>query len=1133
MDEQQLSSVGPSIPPKTSDPRRKTDAWSNSMDMVAAAATGGGTRESTNASPPTPKRTLTRFLALSIVAIQALWAIVVPMKNIATVFYPTTRPDSSRTVAATYAYASEQPQVLTGKDLVPLLNDVLDITLSSYAVSKELEKSGTFDVNQIYNLLSLDELAVVSRYYAVVLQSSEFPAAAFTPRAFSPASKAEKLSLALLPSASADSDSYLSIDLACGKENAFMAASRCTGSDGHPCPADYPQADEVRTFEDIDLRSLGTNSGLHNNVGLLFVVEFFQQAMSAVFASRDWTTALESLNYLQSEHEALTTGSLSSFKDGVPSLLEQDAFLVAVQAAQLQTTQLDSCFASELVVGQFYTRAFVLDMIQKALAKFGYFDSAATTIVVPPNTDAILQPIFAFDVHITSGARFGEVQHIHTSLLKHFQVASQTMLAVQVKLDHDFNAANQVAGSSLRMLQYMAFLPELASVFESKLVQNGETEEYDCQVYKLIGASRSGIDTFKEPSTGANSWMVYPLAELGDAERPNDSWWGEEREYAAWFQSQEANTSTAPFRIFDTHLRISSTMKVTLADDNSSTRCHRALFKVLGKLAYLALVRTSKPASYLMFMSEVSVDHYSWLLNNVFTEELVGESFFGGRVGIPYRNGPYTRKDDGSSWVVVPLLNAMLQYYGSSTTLAYILAEFDRSFADFVKTSDGDLRFPDTVYCHVDGLDAATQTATSSDDVGDIYTKIYSGLEASVADILTLIPDVHARMVSAMTAKGVSIVSLSKEQIVGNSVVTYGPPNDWRMSVFTVGLRKFWPPKTPLKEAVHQMQAASRCYRMLELRYLNTTTRCFAEPNNVRMKRVRYQSEAMRKFLLSNWSMAVMLNTMAWVPVLKYLKKLLKAWEATRFEYLDTEVALQLNLQGIGVLNISQSLLFLVATLPSLIGFHLPNDSTFMPSFSTERPSKPVVDFFVTFSMSWFVKVGFEFCNNRISPRRPVNWYHLFRLRWLVLALIFVLRLATPERVRDGTFLMWRLVVTCVVSLVLGACCTVATFLPEKRGKVVNGSVKSSHDAVLGALVKQNLPLNRYGVIGRTSRGWSTAGLIVEGWKLARSENGDQVLRKGAGEILLPKETHDDSAKVESEVEGVFECTTASTTITQ
>ncbi|KAF1322696.1 hypothetical protein FI667_g11149, partial [Globisporangium splendens] len=579
---------------------------------------------------------------------------------------------------------------------------------SSHTVAQELEESGTFDIDRIYKLVSLDDFAVISQYYALILQSSEFPGATFTPRSFSPSSENEKLSILLRDSAATATEPRdIPIDLVCSSENAFLKATKCTHPDGSPCPAEYLQDNETRTYGDIDLHEISANSGLENNIGLLYMVDFIHQAMSALFAAQDWSAALEDLNYVQEIEKALEAGGLSSYKDNTPYIYDRDA-----------------------------------------------------------------------------GCPIGLV---------------------------------------------------------------------------------------------------------------------------------EADLSTAPFRVFDKYLKISSTAKVAPVDDNINTRCHRALLKVIGKIAYLALVGLSKPTSYLMFMAEVPIEHRTWLLHQVYRKELIGESFFGDRVAFPYRNGPYTRKNDGSVWVVVPLLQAMVKYYGSDQTLASIRTELDRSFPDFVKTSNGDIQFPDAAYCHIDGLSLSTQVTAAGDTAKAMYEKLAPGIEAGLTDLLALLPNLVTQMNAAMAAMNTSPITLSRDQILGSPVITadtegLGPPNDWKPSAFMAGMLKFWPPKTPLDETVQQLRASTRCYRMLDLQFMKKATRCFAEPRNVRVSWRAVNSERMREFFLSNWSMAVILNTMAWVVVLKYLEKLRNAWRVTKFECLDVEVALQLNLQGMGVLSITQSI---------------------------------------------------------------------------------------------------------------------------------------------------------------------------------------------------------------------------------
>lgn len=156
---------------------------------------------------------------------------------------------------------------------------------------------------------------------------------------------------------------------------------------------------------------------------------------------------------------------------------------------------------------------------------------------------------------------------------------------------------------------------------------------------------------------------------------------------------------------------------------------------------------------------------------------------------------------------------------------------------------------------------------------------------------------------------------------------------------------------------------------------------------------------------------------------------------------------------------------------------------------------------------------------------------------------MLIARLATRDGGDDSESHARKLAATCCSSLALGACSSaiVAFWRPRttwwcfggpntgrgvSKGKVIDDPTASEHgdgaerdeqDAVIASLVQQKLPLHRYGVLGRTARGgWSKAALIVEGWRLARrASDGREVLRKGAGEIVLPSEPllagrHDD-----------------------
>lgn len=1123
----QLTTLGPTaVPPEAHrDDRtrhRKTVAWSENGNETSEAKGNAAAvlPPSGFEKPPRARGKPIHKLALLIVFLQGLWAWAIPLKNIATVTLPFTRPDASKTQTLPYRYvdastdivfSSVAPQAIPGTEIPPLLKNVLDIILTDDLVRQKLTERGGFDVSAVYSLLNLEAFAVMAKYASLVHQATEFPGGRLTTRPLG--DQESKLTVVLREPSSGQATRNLTYALYCSHDNAALKATRCTRvDDGYPCDAD---TSTVHTYEDVDLEALGDGTGLRNNVALLYVIDYFHQAMATLLASQDWSTALDDLSFNQTTPFALDAGATTVFtSDGHPYLMSTDAFVIGLQATEMKSTgtldvqgSLDSCVAAEIVVAQFYVRALVLRLIQDALvAQRSLFKSESPQITVPSTMDTVLAPVWKHSILITSGARAIAPRTTVTRFFKQ-DVATVTMAAAQFKLDRKEASASQVPGSSLRLLQYMVFYTDIVSRFSSTVSADGS---YDTQTYTLIGWLGSDITTFRDSYT-ASSLMVYHLAELSATDAPRDTYWDDEAQYALYFKGLESSMATAPFKVFDSHLVIKSGARVAPSDDEPATRCHRALFKVVTKLVYLSLLELSKPASYLMYMGEVSSGAKPWLLSQAFNEELLSETFSGERLAFAYRNGPYTRKDDGSGWVAIPLLQSMISTYGKDATATALLQEIDASLKLFLKESNGNVNFPDASMCYVSGADGTPDQVTSSDALDQIYDKILPGLQSAILDLLDEVPTHAAAFKTAMEATGLDWLRIDERFLVGSPVVSnttegHGPPTpNWLPTVLTVGLRKLWPPKTPTDDAIQRARSASVCYQTLDTRFFNVSSRCFAEPSNAVVLRTRFRSESMRKFFELVWSMAVMLNTMAFVVVLKYIRKLYKAYAVTQFECLDVEVALQLNLQGMGVLNISQVLLLLVASLPALITFHISADLAFMPFFLTEKRSKPVIDVFVTLSMSWFVKLGFDVCNICIRPKRPVDWYHLIRVRWFMLVVILVLRLITPEGIANPSYQLDRLVLTCVISLLLGACCTFVIFLPERPGKVVAEDQKQSHDTVVAALVKQNMPLTKYGVLGRTSKGWSMTGLIVEGWRLGRTADGGEVLRKDGGEILLPK----------------------------
>lgn len=808
--EPELTSLGPAAdtldaPDRGGMTSKPIEAWRDDTDNSGAAVTRDGSMANGDASgarsAPRPRynrrRQWRRRAAVALVALQALWAVVISLKNIGVTMNPPTRPDQTSLSAQTYAFnassSGSEVSVFLGSELMPLIRQVARSTLGSQSARRELERAGSFDLDRVYSLLPLDDFAAVAQFYALEMQSAAFPAVAFTPRPIptsSSSSDASSLVTLVLSDSTTTSTNSVEIQLACSQGSAFLPAMKCTQTaNGEPCPEGATVSsdgdDQVAnstlysfySFTDVGLLSTTTGgdalSGLRNNVGLLFVVEFFSQAMSALLAARDWENALQDLAFAQSVDEALPVGSASAFTassegNSAPYLLATDAYLVGVRAALMQSSLLDSCVASELTVALFYSRTPILHEIRQVLLELELYNvRSGPSILLPGNSDAVLAPMWESNVSLTSGARASTAQREDTRFFGSLvRVATREFADATFKADRSSVSSMQVSGSSLRMVQYLSFFPGLVSAFSygTRQVQSGNSADgvtdYDFQSFALLGAAGAGINTFQESVAGAGSAMVFPIAEIPDSESSDnvdDSWWDDETRLASWFRALEADATSAPFGVFGSNLTIQSVAPSIVTDGNTDTRCHRALFKVLAKITYLSMVAASKPASYLMFMGDVDEDHRAWLLRNIDTEELFGETLFGAgdRVGLPFRSGKFTRKDDGSAWVIVPMLESMIDAFGRDDVLALLTRELDDSFGAFVAGSSGGvLHFPDARYCHVSGIGTAIDGTTSlvvttSDSLEEIYAKISSGLAASLEALLDEIPALAAAMLTS------------------------------------------------------------------------------------------------------------------------------------------------------------------------------------------------------------------------------------------------------------------------------------------------------------------------------------------------------------------------------------------------
>ncbi|DAZ96951.1 TPA: hypothetical protein N0F65_012054 [Lagenidium giganteum] len=1006
-----------------------------------------------------------------------LWALAVPIKNVVMITTPTFRLDNIETSKAPYVYAHAEHKtvVMPGADIEPLLRRVLEIVIGNDAIRNSLVALGSFDIDTIYQMLTPQDFHTVSRYYAALFQATEFPGGVYThrPRFLGPSTASmppDALGLWLRP---VNGSPDWMLKFSCSPPNDVLNGMRCFRGNTTDVCYDFPGPGEQRRYEPVDLSDIRVNSGLLNNIGQLYIFEVFHSVVASLFSTKSWKKALERQQYVPNESEALAKAFLSVFKNEVPLLLEKNGNMIGLFLNTLNTTILESCLHAEMVGSYFYTKAFVLDIIQQSLVRHNIFNPNELLIQIPTRTRAFVKPVLQADLFLTSGVRFGEIKSSGRRIFSSMTLTSMVESSMRFKLDKKVNGDLQF-GSSIRMLQFMAYYPEYYSHLETSVrdaVDESANQlvqyQYDQFQYSILGGAMSGMNTFKN-DWWANTMGVYRLAEV--PREPNLE-----------------GSAEAPFFLLNDFFDIAS--PGAALDESPLTRCHRAFYKTLGKFAFVGLLTISQPPAFLVFMSNAEGGAKPWFADTIRRFELYGENIAGKRHAFPFSSSIVARKDDGSAWVTIPLYQAMLDYLGKNQTLQSILAGYNASFSTVMTTEYGWVHFPDTPHCKI-GFEKNNVTSDTN-TIEKIMAKFYPATIQFFDAFLDRVPSIYQRMKHDLERNGTEMVAIRPESIVGSNSTPQnngwvGSATFWQPTAFTVGMLKYWPAVTPPAATIALYRNVTRCYRTLELRYLNESVRCWVEEFNTEKTRTLYNSELLRNIVFSNWSISLVLNCIAIVIAARFAWRFVVAWRITRFRCVTIWVALQLNFQGFGVLSFSEIVLLAMSTLPLMFAYHLPADPIFMPSDNKSSLPKEWKDVIVTLSASWFLRLGFELVNHFLFLHYVCFWYNNFRLRIMCIVGIFIARMIIPDVPDNAEYEMWKFVLTIMISMLIGAFCALVPYRAQKHSKIssVRGH-KHSHLVVM-ALSKQHMPLNKHGLLGYSDHGWSVTALIVEGWEVVQ-----------------------------------------------
>ncbi|DAZ93921.1 TPA: hypothetical protein N0F65_010123 [Lagenidium giganteum] len=943
---------------------------------------------------------------------------------------------------------------------------MLQLAINDASARRQLELAQDFAIEQLASALPPDQHHLVTRYYGLVLQSSEVFAGRYTPR---------EETLVVINS----TGEHVPITISCAAKDAIVQGMVCTDRSGAPCD-DSSFVDSVpkdgTILQRVDLQELTTanrTTGGNNSLGLITFVDFFHQIMRRVFSQQDWRRALQPFQDINGVYNPYRLDT--AFDDQGRLVMPDVKTLWSSGGSYMKygKRQFESCAVSEVVLGYVYIRSYVIQMIQDALVEHDLYNAASALVNVHPKVKERAEVIFkqnmSLVVTIGAGAGAGDYHDRQSNLLWFLMTRQSTSLS-WMKRDRPLQGA-MLIGSSIRAVWHFLRYP---NSFYSYLAPEVR-DDLVVLDFRLIGAYHSGFNGLKFDFT-RNTMAVWKLSEqpLAQSTEMIDSAIDQEQAFADWFRGREV---VADSGLVATAVRIMGPLAMSVAQQ---TACYQGLMRKLAQVTWIMALRFQPVMNHLPYASTVEGgDPADWTRKHMLTSDLMAEDPYGQRVGIAYvRTSPSA--DTGGAWPMVPLLHALLQSYDGDFVLNLLLKELNASYTTLVELEGPYTHFHDAVFCPI-GVDRFG--VSSSDSKPSMYAKIYGGLAELSREVIASIDDLYAVMSTA-----VAPVAIPREFVTysrSHSIFYYeGAPVYWRHLPLMVGLVRLTTKEAPIPSDLGAFKRSMVCYDTLELRYLNMSSRCWSEVKSAVDTRSVRAAEGLRAVWFSVWSMGMVLNVLAACVASEYAYNVWHSWNITGREPVPWRLAINLGIQGIGMLNLLRCTIMTCSVVPLIMSYHLRAD----PIFLTHDVDPPIwwVEVVVAMSMTWFVRLGIQLGRFTIKLRYFNRWFYVTSgyVRNLSVVLIVIVRLALPVERGDYNAGFLKLVLSCVMGVVFGFdIVRVSSFFEKSNHKPA--------DLLSRLFAEANFDRNWYGVLGQTMEGWTHLGLLYEGWMV--------VERKGQG----------------------------------
>ncbi|RHY50510.1 hypothetical protein DYB30_009096 [Aphanomyces astaci] len=900
------------------------------------------------------------LLVTLVVLLQAIWAVGVPVRNILLFPLPTFNYDNSSTASQVFTGFDKSAKLkFTGPEVRAVVNEALTISLTNPEVRKVFETSGEYSIDELGQVLTPADHKTFARLYAMVFQSSEFPAGTFTPR--------QETIVRNNPDGTQDSYTVV-----CRAEDATLNGAVCVDSTGAPCT----KLTSATTITNVDLGTVlgsGTVSGWQNNVAMISFVEFFYHTMRQVFAKQDWATVVAA------SVASRQFGSGVFTSDG--QLVETSALFVLISNSTVpSSTAVSNCLASEIVLSELYIATFTLQLIQDALLKHNLYHA---TPVVPKNELVTARALAALDgqtLYITSAAGYYSYEETTNQLFGR-TMTSTAISSTVLKRDLVLNSAEYM-GSSVR------HLVALASDWEGYLssVKQTNGDKTMAVETRVLGSMFGGYLGFKDDPVH-NTMGVFKLSERPATQQSDESslaYFDQEAKIAHWYASFENekggnNLLRHVIAHFGTiRVEFFKNVMVAVTTDTYETSCYQALMRRVSQIVWLTALRLHPGLQYLVFMSaQNDVTDYQWFLQQMMVNSVVGENAYGGRVQFPYTT-LVASSNLGSGWPVVPLLSALNQVHNASYLHQQIMTEMDATFTSLIELELGLINFRDAAHCPIG---VATFGVNKDDTLQSLYAKISPGLSGLVQDVLASVSAVQADMDAALqTSVRVPLAYLqesSRGASISSAFPFVAPPTRWSHSALAVGLMRLSTKQNPFQDNVKVLADSMVCYDTLETRYLTTSVRCWSESLSSGQVRATYSSLQLRVVLFSAWAIGVILNSLGEFIALRYLVKLVRMWHLTRLDLAKWELGLLMSthIQSLGgAISIQEAAMLAFSSLALQFGYRIPHDPGFVLSTTSLR-LRYFDEFIMALGLTWTIHLGMELGSVAIRMQYRNRWF--------------------------------------------------------------------------------------------------------------------------------------------------------------